>query len=191
LVIEVKTGFDPQVVLELLYRFTPMEDSFSINNVALVSGRPLTLGLRDLLGQYLAHRILVTRRRSANRLGKKQARLHLIDGLLIAIVSIDEVIQVIRTSDEVDQARSRLMSIFDLSEIQAEYILELRLRRLTKFSKIELENEKSQLLSEIAELQRILGNESALRDLVSDELAAVAAKYGNDRRTTLIDADAR
>jgi len=190
LVIEIKTGFDPQVVLDLLYRFTPMEDSFSINNVALVAGRPLTLGLKDLLGQYLAHRVLVTRRRSANRLGKKQARLHLIEGLLIAILSIDEVIQVIRTSDEVDQARSRLMSIFDLSEIQAEYILELRLRRLTKFSKIELENEKSQLLGEIAELQRILSSESALRDLVSDELAAVAEKYGDDRRTTLLDADA-
>ena len=190
LVIEIKTGFDPQVVLDLLYRFTPMEDSFSINNVALVAGRPLTLGLKDLLGQYLAHRILVTRRRSENRLGKKQARLHLIEGLLIAIVSIDEVIQVIRTSEEVDQARSRLMQIFDLSEIQAEYILELRLRRLTKFSKIELENEKSQLLGEIAELERILGSESVLRDLVSDELAAVAAKYGDERRTTLLDADA-
>lgn len=190
LVIEIKTGFDPQVVLDLLYRFTPMEDSFSINNVALVAGRPLTLGLKDLLGHYLAHRVLVTRRRSANRLGKKQARLHLIEGLLIAILSIDEVIQVIRTSEEVDQARSRLMQIFDLSEIQAEYILELRLRRLTKFSKIELENEKAQLLGEIAELERILGSEAVLRELVSDELAAVAAKYGDERRTTLLDADA-
>lgn len=190
LVIEVKTGFDPQVVLDLLYRFTPMEDGFSINNVALVAGRPLTLGLKDLLGQYLAHRVLVTRRRSANRLGKKRARLHLIDGLLIAIVSIDEVIQVIRTSDEVDQARSRLMQIFELTEIQAEYILELRLRRLTKFSKVELETEKSQLLAEIADLERILGSESALRDLVSNELAAVAEKYGDERRTSLLDAEA-
>ncbi|MEO0024578.1 MAG: hypothetical protein RL196_1019 [Actinomycetota bacterium] len=190
LVIEIKTGFDPQVVLDLLYRFTPMEDSFSINNVALVAGRPLTLGLKDLLGQYLAHRVLVTKRRSENRLGKRQARLHLIEGLLIAILSIDEVIQVIRTSDEVDQARTRLQTIFDLSEIQAEYILELRLRRLTKFSKIELESEKAQLLAEIAELQHILGSESVLRDLVSQELATVAAKYGDERRTTLLDADA-
>ncbi|MEY4366668.1 MAG: hypothetical protein RLZ28_83 [Actinomycetota bacterium] len=189
LVIEIKTGFDPQMVLDLLYRFTPMEDSFSINNVALVAGRPLTLGLKDLLGQYLAHRVLVTRRRSENRLGKKQARLHLLEGLLIAIVSIDEVIQVIRSSDEVDQARNRLMEVFDLSEIQAEYILELRLRRLTKFSKIELESEKSTLLAEITELQRILSSESVLRDLVSSELEAVAAKYGDDRRTTLLDSD--
>ncbi len=186
LVIELKTGFDPQVVLDLLYRFTPMEDSFGINNVALVDGRPQTLGLRDLLGVYLAHRITVTRRRSENRLGKRQARLHLVDGLLIAIVSIDEVIQVIRTSEEVDQARTRLQQIFELSEIQAEYILELRLRRLTKFSKIELESERATLLIEIAALEGILGDVQNLRNLVSEELSAVSEKYGDDRRTTLI-----
>lgn len=186
LVIELKTGFDPQVVLDLLYRFTPMEDSFGINNVALVDGRPQTLGLRDMLGVYLAHRITVTRRRSENRLGKRQARLHLVEGLLIAILSIDEVIQVIRASDEVDQARQKLMKVFDLSEIQAEYILELRLRRLTKFSKIELETEKETLLKEIKDLKKILGSEEVLRELVSSELAEVAEKYGDDRRTTLI-----
>jgi DNA gyrase subunit A len=186
LVIELKTGFDPQVVLDLLYRFTPLEDSFGINNVALVNGRPQTLGLRDLLGVYLAHRILVTRRRSENRLGKKVARLHLVEGLLIAIVSIDEVIQVIRSSDEVDEARQKLMTVFSLSEIQAEYILELRLRRLTKFSKIELESEKGQLEQEILALQYILGDEAVLRELVSSELAEVAEKYGDARRTTLI-----
>lgn len=185
LVIELKTGFDPQVVLDLLYRYTPMEDSFGINNVALVDGRPQTLGLRDLIGVYLAHRIIVTRRRSANRLGKRQARLHLVEGLLKAILSIDEVIQVIRSSDEVDQARTKLRQVFDLSELQAEYILELRLRRLTKFSKLELENEKTQLLSEIAELQRILSSESVLREIVAQELSDVAVKYGDERRTTL------
>jgi len=186
LVIELKTGFDPQVVLDLLYRFTPMEDSFGINNVALVDGRPLTLGLRDLLGVYLAHRITVTRRRTVTRLGKRNARLHLVEGLLIAIVSIDEVIQVIRSSDEVDDARQRLRDIFDLSELQAEYILELRLRRLTKFSRIELESEKATLLAEIAELEKILSSEANLRAVVSAELADVADKYGDDRRTTLI-----
>ncbi|CAB4606416.1 MAG: DNA topoisomerase 4 subunit A [Actinobacteria bacterium] len=187
LVIELKTGFDPQVVLDLLYRYTPMEDSFGINNVTLVDGRPNTLGLRDLLGVYLAHRVQVTRRRTTNRLGKKKARLHLVEGLLIAIVAIDEVIQVIRSSEEVDEARSRLMQIFELSEIQAEYILELRLRRLTKFSRIELETEKSQLEEEIRALERILSNDSELRDLVSSELADVAEKYGDDRRTLLMD----
>ena len=186
LVIELKTGFDPQVVLDLLYRFTPMEDSFGINNVALVDGRPLTLGLRDLLGVYLAHRITVTRRRTNTRLGKRKARLHLVEGLLIAIVSIDEIIQIIRSSEEVDDARRRLREVFDLSELQAEYILELRLRRLTKFSKLELETEHATLVAEIAELERILASESNLRAVVSAELAEVADKYGDDRRTTLI-----
>lgn len=186
LVIELKTGYDPQTVLDLLYRFTPMEDSFGINNVALVDGRPQTLGLKDMLGVYLAHRIVVTRRRSENRLGKKQARLHLVEGLLVAIVSIDEVIQVIRASDEVDQARQKLMKVFDLSELQAEYILELRLRRLTKFSKIELETEKEALLKDIKALKKILGSASELRDVVSSELEEVAKKYGDDRRTTLM-----
>lgn len=186
LVIELKTGYDPQTVLDLLYRFTPMEDSFGINNVALVDGRPQTLGLKEMLSVYLAHRIIVIRRRSENRLGKKQARLHLVEGLLVAILSIDEVIQVIRASDEVDQARQKLMKVFDLSEIQAEYILELRLRRLTKFSKIELEAEKDTLLAEIKALKKILGSATELRDVVSRELEDVAKKYGDDRRTTLM-----
>ncbi|CAB4959674.1 unannotated protein [freshwater metagenome] len=185
LVIELKTGFDPQVVLDLLYRFTPMEDSFSINNVALVNGRPQVLGLKELLGVYLAHRVTVTRRRSKNRLGKRQARLHLVDGLLVAILSIDEVIQVIRSSDEADEARTRLRQIFDLSEEQAEYILELRLRRLTKFSKIELDAEADKLREEITELQRILSDDAILRSLVADEMAEVAKVYGDDRRTEL------
>jgi DNA gyrase subunit A len=186
LVIELKTGFDPQVVLDLLYRFTPMEDSFGINNVALVDGRPATLGLRDMLNVYLAHRIIVTKRRTANRLGKREARLHLIEGLLIAVLNIDEVIQVIRKSDEVDEARTKLRQVFDLTELQAEYILELRLRRLTKFSQIELETEKKQLLGEIKELKRILATKEALHEVVSNELAEVAEKYGDARRTTLI-----
>ncbi|MEY4992998.1 MAG: hypothetical protein RIS82_120 [Actinomycetota bacterium] len=187
LVIELKTGFDPQVVLDLLYRFTPMEDSFGVNNVALVDGRPQTMGLRDMLGVYLAHRITVTRRRTANRLGKRKARLHLVDGLLIAIDSIDEVIAIIRRSDEVDDARRELRSRFSLSEIQAEYILELRLRRLTKFSKIELDAERSSLLDEISQLEAILSSDKNLRNVVSVELAEIADKYGDARRTTLVD----
>ena len=186
LVIGLKTGFDPQVVLDLLYRFTPLEDSFGINNVALVAGRPATLGLRDLLGVYLAHRIVVTRRRSQNRLGKRQARLHLVEGLLVAILDIDKVIKLIRDSDEVDEARQKLRTAFSLSDLQAEYILELRLRRLTKFSRIELETERDSLRTEIAELERILASDQALRDLVSGELEEVADKYGDARRTVLM-----
>lgn len=186
LIIELKTGFDPQVVLDLLYRYTPMEDSFGINNVALVDGQPQTLGLRDLLGVYLAHRVIVIRRRSENRLGKRQARLHLVEGMLLAIVGIDEVIKIIRGSEEVQEAKTKLMKKFKLSDIQAEYILELRLRRLTKFSKLELETEKKQLLLEIAELEKILKSDKVLKDLVAAELEEVAKNFGDDRRTTLM-----
>jgi DNA gyrase subunit A len=185
LIIELKTGFDPQVVLDLLYRYTPMEDSFGINNVALVDGQPQTLGLRDLLGVYLAHRVVVLRRRSENRLGKRQARLHIVEGMLLAIVGIDEVIKIIRGSEEVQEAKTKLMKKFKLSDIQAEYILELRLRRLTKFSKLELEAEKKQLLIEIAELEKILKSDKVLKDLVASELEEVAKNFGDDRRTSL------
>ncbi|OFI38997.1 DNA topoisomerase IV [Arthrobacter sp. SW1] len=190
LVIELKNGFNPNAVLQQLYRFTPMEDSFGINNVALVEGQPQTLGLLPLLQVYVDHRLSVVRRRTAFRLGKKKDRLHLVEGLLIAIVDIDEVIQIIRSSDEAAAARDRLMSIYDLSEIQANYILELRLRQLTKYSRIELEKEQEELRREIAELEAILGSDTLLRELVSGELAEVAAKYGTPRRTVLLESEA-
>ena len=136
------------------------------------------------------HRIDVVRRRTAFRLGKKKDRLHLVEGLLIAIVDIDEVIQIIRSSDEVAAARERLMSIYDLSEIQANYILELRLRQLTKYSRIELEKEQDELRREIAELEAILASEQLLRELVSDELGEIAEKYGTPRRTVLLESEA-
>ena len=185
LVIGIKTGFSPEAVLEQLYRYTPLEDSFSINNVALVEGGPRTLGLRELLEVYVKHRISVVTRRSKYRLARRKERLHLVEGLLIAILDIDEVIQVIRASDDSDQARTRLIDVFDLSQVQAEYILELRLRRLTKFSRIELEAERDKLLAEIAELEEILGSTARLHALVSDELEAVAEQFGTPRRTLL------
>ncbi|MCK0115647.1 DNA topoisomerase IV subunit A [Isoptericola sp. S6320L] len=187
LVIEVKTGFDPEAVLEQLYRTTPLEDSFGINNVSLVDGQPRTLGLLDLLRVWVEHRIDVVRRRSTFRLGKRKDRLHLVEGLLVAILDIDEVIQVIRTSDDAATARERLQSVFDLSEPQASYILDLQLRRLTKFSRIELESEKSELEKEIAALEEILGDEAKLRRVVSDEMGDVASTYGTPRRTVLLD----
>ncbi|KAF2419185.1 DNA topoisomerase IV subunit A [Microbacterium sp. B35-30] len=186
LVIGIKTGFDPQAVLDHLYRLTPLEDSFSINNVALVEGQPQTLGLRELLRVYLDHRISVVTRRSRYRLARRKERLHLVEGLLIAILDIDEVIQVIRTSDDGEQARTRLMSVFDLSEPQAEYILELRLRRLTKFSRIELETERDNLKKEIALLEELLGSDVLLRAQVAQELDAAAEAFGTPRRTLLL-----
>ncbi|WP_395403056.1 DNA topoisomerase (ATP-hydrolyzing) subunit A [Arthrobacter sp. UC242_113] len=190
LVIELKNGFNPNAVLQQLYRYSPMEDSFGINNVTLVDGQPQTLGLLQLLTVYVDHRISVVRRRTVFRLGKKKDRLHLVEGLLIAIVDIDEVIQIIRSSDEASAARERLMSIYDLSEIQANYILELRLRQLTKYSRIELEKEQDQLRREIAELEAILESDQLLRELVSGELAEIAEKYGTPRRTVLLESEA-
>ncbi|SDC99162.1 DNA gyrase/topoisomerase IV subunit A [Nocardioides lianchengensis] len=187
LVIEVKNGFVPEALLEQLYRQTPLEDSFGINNVALVDGQPRTLGLKELLRVFLDHRFEVIRRRSQFRRNKLADRLHLVDGLLIALLDIDEVIQVIRTSDDAAAARERLMSVFDLSQLQAEYILDLALRRLTKFSRIELEKEQEELRRQIEELDAILHDDKLRWKVVSDELAEVAKTYGTPRRTVLLE----
>lgn len=185
LVITVKTGFSAEAVLEQLYKHTPLEDSFSINSVALVDGQPQTLGLIEMLRVFLTHRTSVIRRRSEYRLQKRLERLHLVEGLLIAILDIDEVIQLIRTSDDTENARIRLKQVFELSDQQAEYILELRLRRLTKFSRLELEAEQDQLRKEIEQLKEILESETLLKREVSKELDEVAEKYGTPRRTVL------
>ena len=187
LVIEVRNGFVPEAVLDELYRLTPMEETFGINNVALVDGQPRILGLRELLQIYVDHRIDVVRRRTAHRRDKRTARLHLVDGLLIALLNIDEVIQVIRESDDAAAAKERLMAIFELSEIQAQYILDTPLRRLTRFDKLELERERETLQSEIAELTEILESESRLRQVVSDELASVSERFSTPRRTVLLE----
>ncbi len=189
LVIELKSGFNPQAVLAALYKHTPLEESFGINNVALVDGQPQTLGLRELLQVYVDHRLSVVRRRTEHRLGRRRDRLHLVEGLLLALVDIDEVIEIIRTSDDAASARTRLMQVFDLTQVQSDHILELRLRQLTKFSRIDLEAERDELTAAIAELEAILGSDARLREVVSDELAAVAEEYGDDRRTRLLDAE--
>lgn len=190
LVIEVKNGFVPEAVLEQLYKLTPMEETFGINNVALVDGQPLTLGLRELLEVYLDHRFTVVRRRSEFRRTKRRDRLHLVEGLLVALIDIDEVIRLIRMSDNSAQAKERLIEHFSLSEIQTQYILDTPLRRLTRFDRIELESERDRLTGEIDELTGILDSDAELRKLVSAELAAVAKKYGTPRRTVLLESGA-
>ncbi|OON75121.1 DNA gyrase/topoisomerase IV subunit A [Streptomyces tsukubensis] len=187
LVIEIKNGFVPEAVLEQLYKLTPMEESFGINNVALVDGQPLTLGLKELLEVYLDHRFTVVRRRSEFRRTKKRDRLHLVEGLLVALIDIDEVIRLIRSSDNSAQAKERLIEHFSLSEIQTQYILDTPLRRLTRFDRIELEGERDRLNAEIEELTRILDSDAELRKLVSNELAAVSKKFGTERRTVLLE----
>jgi DNA gyrase subunit A len=187
LVIEVRSGFVPEAVLEELYRLTPMEETFGINNVALVDGQPRVLGLRDLLQIYVDFRIEVVRRRTAFRRRKREDRLHLVDGLIIALLNIDEVIQVIRTSEDAAAAKERLMSVFDLTQIQAQYILDTPLRRLTRYDKLELEREQETLRTDIAALTAILDSEQRLRELVSSELAAVSEKFATPRRTVLLE----
>lgn len=188
LVISVKNGYNPEAVLAQLYKHTPLEDSFGINNVCLVDGQPRTLGLRELLEVFVRHRLTVVERRTRYRLGRRRERQHLVEGLLIAILDIDEVIQVVRSSDDAATARTRLMQVFDLSEPQASYILELQLRRLTKFSVIELEKERDELAAEIEQLEAILADDRLLRGVVSRELASVAEEFGTPRRTVLLEA---
>jgi len=187
LVIEVKNGFNAEAILDQLYKLTLMEDTFGVNNVALVDGQPLTLGLKELLEVYVDHRFEVVRRRSTYRRRRREEQLHLVQGRLIAILDIDEVIAVIRSSDDTAAARARLMEVFDLSEIQATDILELPLRRLTKFSRLELEKERDQLTREITELTAILDSDDVLRNVVSDELGDVSKKFGTPRRTVLLE----
>ncbi|MFH9349870.1 DNA topoisomerase (ATP-hydrolyzing) subunit A [Kitasatospora sp. NPDC017646] len=190
LVIEVKNGFVPEALLEQLYKLTPMEETFGINNVALVDGQPLTLGLKELLEVYVDHRFTVVRRRSDFRRRKREERLHLVEGLLVALVDIDEVIAIIRSSDNAQQAKERLMERFSLSETQTGYILDTPLRRLTRFDRVELEQEKAKLTSEIAELTEILESDGKLRSVVSSELGAVSKQFGTERRTVLLEAGA-
>ena len=189
LVIEIKTGFDPNAVLAQLFKHTPLQDNFTINNVALVNGRPHTMGLKEMLQVWVDHRRVVIRRRSEFRRKKALERLHLVEGLLLAMVDIDEVIQVIRSSDDAEAAKTKLIAVFDLDEIQAQYILDLRLRRLTKMSRIELEAERDDLKRRIEELERILASDEALDGVVIYEMDDAVAKYGTPRRTVLLDED--
>jgi DNA gyrase/topoisomerase IV subunit A len=184
-VIEIKNGFEPEEVLEKLYALTPMEDAFAINAVALVKGRPQTLGLKELLKVFIDHRIEVVRRRSEFRKAKAEARLGLVDGLLKAIIDIDKVIKIIRGSDDAAAAKDKLIKDFKLNDEQATYILDMPLRRLTKMSKIELETEQKELKTTIAALTKLLKSEDAIKAQVSDELTAVGKSYAAPRRTRI------
>ncbi|MBE2998589.1 DNA topoisomerase IV subunit A [Nocardiopsis sp. HNM0947] len=189
LVVELKNGFNPEAVLEELYRLTPMEESFGINNVALVDGQPRTLGLRDLLQVYVDHRLDVVRRRSEYRRDKRRERLHLVDGLMVALLDIDRVIALIREADDTAGAREALKGAYDLSDVQARYILDTPLRRLTRFDRLELETERDKLNKEIEELTAILESDKKLRRVVAKELNAVTKEYATPRRTQLREND--
>jgi DNA gyrase/topoisomerase IV subunit A len=184
-VIELKNGFEPDAVLEQLYKLTPLEDAFSINAVALVGGKPQTLGLKELLQVFVAHRVTVVRRRSEFRKAKATARLTLVEGLLKAIIDIDKVIKIIRASDDAQIAKESLIKSFKLNEEQATYILDMPLRRLTKMSKLELETEKKDLSTVITVLTTLLKSEENIKKQVSEELTAVGKSFATPRKTKI------
>jgi DNA gyrase subunit A len=185
--IEIKNGFSPEAVRDKLFRLTPLEDSFNVNSVALVDGQPRTLGLLEMLQVFLDHRTDVLTRRTEFRRTKALDRLHLVEGLLIATLNIDEVVAVIRASDDATIAKARLITVFDLSDIQATHILDMPLRRLTKFSRIELETEQATLIETIAKLTEILEDPKVLKKLLISELDAAASAHATPRRSVLLD----
>lgn len=186
LVVECKTGVNPTALLSDLYRYTPLEVSFGISNLALVGGNPKTLGLKEMLTVFLDHRYDVVTRRTEYRLRKAEARKHIVEGLLIALVAIDEVVKVIKASRDTQEARTKLMSTFILTDIQAGHILELPLRRLVSLEVEALKIELEELKVKIAALKNILDNREVLEKLVDEELAAINKDFPSPRRTELV-----
>ena len=187
--IELKAGVNAKAMLTELYRLTPMEESYGINNVVLVDGVPSTVGLWDLCNLYAEHRLDVVRRRTEYRLGKAQDRLHILEGLLIALDAIDLVISIIRSSQDASEARGRLMEELSLSDIQATHILDMQLRRLTALEKLKLTEEVDTLRAEIVDYQRILDSETRQRTIVLKELEDMVKRFGRQRRTRIITPD--
>ena len=185
IVIECKRGVDPAAVLAKLYRLTDLRTTINVNMVALVDGAPRTLGLREALVAYLAHQREVLTRRTTHRLERARARAHVVEGLLAAIDQLDAVIATIRAADSAADARNDLMQGFDLSEIQAQAVLDLQLRRLAALERAQLEDEYQELVERIAGLERILGDAEVLDGLLVDELKDVRRRFANDRRTRL------
>ncbi len=186
--IELKTGEDANVILNQLYKMTPLQSSFSINNIALVKGRPETLSLQQLLRHYLDHRCEVIRRRTRYLLDKAEARAHIVEGLLKALDNIDEVIAIIRGSETTDEAKKGLMKRFALTEVQAHHILEMRLRRLTGLQRKELEAEYADLQQKIQDYRAILGDPALVLDIVREDCYEMIEKYGDERRTDIVGA---
>lgn len=189
IVVELKAGVNPKVFLVELFKNTPLEDSFGINNTALVDGEPKVIGLKEILDIFLSHRKEVVTRRSEFRRKKRADRLHLVEGLLKALANIDEVIKIVRSAADAEIAKQNLMKKFKVDDIQAEYIVELKLRRLTKFDQIELTTEKKKLQEEIKELEKILGDYEVLKSVILAELDEVKKAIARPRRSVILDGD--
>jgi DNA gyrase subunit A len=185
LVIELKRDAIPKVVLNNLYKFTSLQSTFGVNTVALVDGVPKTLSLREVIGAYVEHQREVLIRRTKHELREKEARRHILEGLLIAITDIDAVIALIRGSRDPDAARDGLMEKFDLTRIQAQAILDLRLQRLTALEADKLKQEHADVLERIRELREILGDEQRVREIIKEELLEIREAYGDERRTDI------
>src|SRR3989440_483103 len=184
--IELKRDALPQVVLNNLYKFTQLQDSFGMNMLALVDGVPRTLPLADILRAYVDHQIKVVTRRTRYRLRKAEERMHILEGLLVALDHLDEVIALIRAASSADEARGQLMDHFSLSEIQATAILDMQLRRLAALESQKLREEATELAATIAELRSILDSPAKLRRLIKEEMLEIREKFANDRRTQIV-----
>jgi len=184
-VYDLKKDAMPNVVLNNLYKYTPLQTSFSVNNIALVNGRPKTLNLKDLIRYFTDHRHDVVVRRTQYELDQAQKRAHILEGLIIASDNIDEVIAIIRSSSTPDQARERLMERFSLSEIQARAIVEMRLRQLTGLEQDKLRNEYQEILKLIEYYQQVLSDESLRMNIIKTELLELKEKFGDARRTVI------
>ena len=186
LVVELKKDANPQVVLNQLFKHTQLEESFAVNAVALVDGVPRTLNLAELIHYYVAHQLEVVERRARFRLQRAEERAHIVEGLLVALDNIDEVVKIIRGSVDVDTARATLIERFELSEIQANHILDMPLRRLTALETEKLREEYETLMQTIAELETILKSDKKRRQVVAQELNGIRDKYGEERRSRII-----
>ena len=175
----------PNIVLNKLYKYTALQTSFSVNNIALVNGRPEQLNLKQLIHYFVEHRHEVVVRRTKFELKKAEARAHILEGLIIASDNIDEVIKIIRGSKNADEAREALITRFDLTEIQAKAIVEMRLRQLTGLEQDKLRAEFDEIMKTIIDLKDILANEDRRYQIIEDELIAVRDKYGDDRRSVI------
>jgi DNA gyrase subunit A len=185
IVIKLKSDANSNVVLNKLYKMTPLQSSFSVNNVALLNGRPRTLNLKQLLEAFIDHRHDVVIRRTRFRLGKAQERLHILQGLIIASQNIDEVIAIIRGSKDVEEAKNSLCERFALTMAQASAIVEMKLRALTGLEQTKLEEDYEKLVQYIAELELILNDDNVCRQLIKDELTEIRDKYGDARKTDI------
>ena len=185
--IELKRDANPHKVLNNLFKHTPMQLAFNMNMLALVDGQPQTLPLRSVLVHYLDHRREIIRRRTEFDLGKARARAHILEGLKIALDNLDAVIKTIRESAEVDDARTNLMTRFDLSELQAQAILDMRLARLAALERQKIEDEYLAIIQLIAELEDILANPARVSQIIKDELTELKKKYAGERRTRVAD----